>query len=226
MINQNINPNKLYINGSRLKFKSSPENEGLDRAMISAINFWWTLLMCFTFFAIQRKICCRLLNIWSVRWSKCDKLIWSSTFRKANDWKKVWGWRFFQPTNDAGISDDHSFGGKYFAVSSNVLYEHHVVAQQLPQHEWSIEYDKHSSIKCNELSHSGVHSCSFTWQKRDFISLSGARGRSEWEESLNLSTFLSHQHVDWWHFWLLVWALLGTWRVGEILDLVKLHRHD
>lgn len=70
-------------------------------------------------------------------------------------------------------------GGKYFTVSSNVLYGHHVVVQQLTQHEWSIEYDKHSSIKCNELSHSGVHSCSFTWQKRDFISLSGARGRSE-----------------------------------------------
>lgn len=97
VINQNINPNKLYINGSRLKFKSSPENEGLDRAMISAINFWWTLLMCFTFFAIQRKIFCRLLNIWFVRWSKCDKLIWSSTFRKANDWKRSEGGDSFNP---------------------------------------------------------------------------------------------------------------------------------
>lgn len=75
---------------------------------------------------------------------------------------------------DIGISDDFS----------------------LPTNRGAIEYDKHSSIKCNELSHSCVHSCSLTRQKRDFIFYVDEGRLDSREESLNLSTFLSHQHVD------------------------------
>jgi hypothetical protein len=74
--------------------------------------------------------------------------------------------------------------------------EFQMILVSLSKLNGAFKYHKHSSIKCNELRHSCVHSCSFTWKKRDFIFCccrwcfsDGKRESKRVHESPNLSTF-------------------------------------
>jgi hypothetical protein len=132
--------------------------------------------MCLTFLSgfYRRNILFCLLNMWWDMMKIHYNHLWPI---KANDWKR-------------------SVKGKIpFFVGGEQHRNFQMIFSVLNR---PFKYHKHSSIKCNELSHSlCVHSCSFTRQKRDsFYAAASDNVVVGGEESLNLSTSLINMLID------------------------------